>query len=94
MRKDVDLDLRSTVERYVRNGFPDARIDDIIISERVDADGDMVVDVVVVLSEAEQVTGFSRLARNLWAELSEKDFGFPILSFRTKDENAQILAAA
>ncbi len=93
MHNDISPDLRNTVERYVREQFPAAMIDS-IINECSDEDDDMIVNVIVVLEREEQVTGFSSMTRNLWSELSQKNFGFPILSFRTKAENARIFAAA
>ncbi len=94
MENTVNRELRDTVEHYVRERYSDAIIDSIIINEGYDADDDRIVEIVVVFKRAEIVTGFSSLARSMWTELSRKNYGFPILSFRTSDENAKLLAAA
>ncbi len=94
MRNSTNIELRETVERYIRERFNDAMIDSIIINEGFDEDSDRIVNVIVVFNRDERVTGFSSLARNMWSELSRKDYGFPILSFRTSDENTRLLATA
>ena len=94
MHNVIDQQLRETVERHVHRVVDPARIDNIIITERFDDDDDMVVDVIIVLRGEARVLGFSKIVRDLWSELAGSDRGFPILSFRTRDENNQIFAAA
>lgn len=89
-----NLDLEKTVKHYVCQQFSDAEIERVIIREGYDFDDDEIVDVVIVLRVDLPVASFSKLARNLWSELSKQDFGFPILSFRTSDENKKLIAAA
>ena len=94
MENTINHELRETVERHVRRQFSDMVLEDVLVKEGYDADDDRIVDVVVVFKKAENVTGFSSMTRSLWTELARKDYGFPILSFRTSDENARLFAAA
>jgi hypothetical protein len=89
-----DGELQKAIEQRVRKQFKDCVIEDVIVKRAFDADGDDIVDVVVVLSEREHVTGVSSFASKLWADLCRKNLGFPILSFRTVAENARLSAAA
>lgn len=90
----IDLELNALVRRFVQKQFPDAAIDSILIKETTDADGDEVVDVIVIFTSAPRLSGISGLTRKLWSEFSDRDVGFPLLSFRTAAENARLSAAA
>lgn len=94
MENSTNADLRETVLRQVRGQLPDFLVEDVFVAEGFDEDDDRIVDVIVVLKNDQPITGFSSLTRSLWSELSAKNFGFPILSFRTSDENARLLASA
>lgn len=94
MAKRVDPRLRKSVERYIRERFPDTILDGIVIEEGIDADGDDIVNVTVLLKAKPEVSQVSGLTRKLWGALSRENFGFPILSFRTPAENARLIAAA
>ena len=86
--------LQASVERLVRERFPESILDGILIEEDFDADGDKIVKVVVLLKEAPAVAQVGGLTRRIWTALSKEDFGFPILSFRSVAENARLSAAA
>ncbi len=88
----IDLELKASVRRFVQEQFPDAAIDSILIKETTD--GDEVVDVIVIFTSAPRLSGISGLTRKLWSEFSDRDVGFPLLSFRTAAENARLSAAA
>jgi hypothetical protein len=96
MAGHIDPNLQAAVERLVRKQFPDAVIDSVNVKRAVDADGDDILDVVVIFAEAPTLSGISGLTRKLWGEISDRDrdAGFPILSFRTAAENAYLSAAA
>ncbi|MBA4161803.1 MAG: hypothetical protein C0515_06940 [Novosphingobium sp.] len=90
----IDPRLKLHVERFIRERFPESILDGILIEEDFDADGDKIVKVVVLLKEKPEVSQVSGLTRQIWGALSRDNFGFPILSFRSVDENARLSAAA
>lgn len=94
MATRINPKLQASVERFVRERFPDTILDGILIEEDFDADGDEIVKVVVLLKGAPAVSQVSGLTRRIWGALSKDNFGFPILSFRSVDENARLSAAA
>ena len=94
MADHIDPNLKAAVERLVRERFPDTVLDRILIEEAVDEDGDDIVKVMVLLKERPDVSRVRGLTRRMWSDLSRQKFGFPILSFRTTEENARLIAAA
>jgi hypothetical protein len=94
MANIIPFELREAVERDVQKRFPHNMLDNICIQESFDADGDKIVLVTVVLKRKPSVESVSGLTRKLWGNLSKHDFGFPILDFRTVEENARLSAAA
>lgn len=94
MAAHVDDKLKLSVERFIHERFPDSMLDGIIIEEDLDTDGDKIVKVVVLLKGKPEVSQVRGLTRRIWGAISQENFGFPIISFRSVAENARLRAAA
>ena len=86
-------ELEAIIRPYVQEQFPGGMIERVDVSEVCDSDGDCVVNITIVLVKNEPVSGFSEMTRRIWNDLSARDFGFPVLSFRSVEEDRQLAAA-
>jgi hypothetical protein len=94
MAKSVKSDtLDEVIAKLVRERFPDEVIDRVIVTRDEDADGDPIIDVLVVYKAKPDVSSIKGLARNIWSSLQESAAGFPVLSFRSAAEHSKIARA-
>ncbi len=91
----VDVRLRDVIDTYVRGRLSDSQIGAVRIEREVNASGEDVVNVTVVFGRPPRSIQIGSLTRKLWEELAARnDAAFPIFSFLTREEDAQLSAAA
>ena len=95
MENTVDTRLRGVIESYVRERLSDLEIDEVRVESGLSVDGDDIVNVTVIFGRPPEAIRIGNLTRSLWERLaSRNDALFPIFSFLTREENAELSAAA
>lgn len=97
MNKSQKAALNSAIEKVVRTQFADAAISAVHVTEDSDYDGDPILRVVVVFetSVRPDLMKASGLARHIWPALEENgSHAFPVISFRSKADQARLREAA
>jgi hypothetical protein len=99
MRNDMSTtaDITTLIESIIRERFSEAAIDHVEIAEEKDFDGDPILRVVVVydgkhILDAKKTSGLVRHIRHKL--VASRESVFPILSFMSKSEAAEMKAAA
>ncbi len=97
MNKSQKAALNSAIEKVVRTQFADAAISAVHITEDSDSDGDPILRVVVVFetSVRPDLVKARGLARHIWPALEDNHSNaFPVISFRSKADQARLREAA
>jgi hypothetical protein len=97
MDKSRKAALNSAIEKVVRTQFADAAISAVHVTEDSDSDGDPILRVIVVFetSVRPDLVKARGLARHIWPALEENDsHAFPVISFRSKADQARLREAA
>lgn len=97
MDKSRKAALNSAIEKVVRTQFADAEINAVHVTEDLDYDGDPILRVVVVFetSVGPDLVKASGLARHIWPAIENSNSdAFPVISFRSKADQARLREAA
>jgi hypothetical protein len=97
MNKSRKAALNSAIEKIVRTQFADASISAVDVTEDFDYDGDPILRVVVVFetSVRPDLVKASGLARHIWPAIEDNNSdAFPVISFRSKADQARLREAA
>ena len=97
MDKSSKAALNSAIEKVVRTQFADAEINAVYVTEDSDYDGDPILRVVVVFetSAGPDLAKASGLARHIWPAIEDNNSdAFPVISFRSKADQARLREAA
>ena len=89
--------LNSAIEKVVRTQFADAAINAVHVTEDYDSDGDPILRVIVVFetSVRPDLAKAGGLARHIWPALENNNSNaFPVISFRSKADQAKFREAA
>jgi hypothetical protein len=97
MDKTRKAALNSAIEKVVRTQFADAAVCAVHVVEDVDYEGDAILRVAVVFetSSPPDINKAKSLARHIWPVIEDSDSNaFPIISFRSKADQARLREAA
>ena len=97
MGKSQKTDLNSAIDKVVRAQFADAAINAVHVTEDYDSDGDPILRVIVVFetSVRPDLAKAGGLARHIWPALENNSSNaFPVISFRSKADQAKFREAA
>lgn len=94
MSRVTDPEIINAVEAMVRDRFPEAAIERVLVTQEEDLDGDKILSVLVIFGNKPDVSRIKGLARNIWDTVSDRGGGFPVLSFRSSTEHNKLMRAA
>lgn len=90
------VEIRTEIERIVREQLKESAIEDVRISNETDADGNECLKVTIVYASQKLDTDKAKgLVRHLRSALTDGQlFTFPLVSYRSKKDDMRLRSAA